>query len=253
MNDRSSGSGTGRRTYSGKGSRGTYAKSQTYKNGKLVSSTPVSGGKGGHYAKGTTASGPKPYKAPKSTSGGHNVKGTTASGPKRNKKNPAYGHGGHYAKGSGSSGNYSQRGKSKLQKGLESLEENARKIKMNKDVPSTRPDERTGRERANHKYIDKVRTKSGKIRYIYDIDTASGKQRNANDVHAANLKRRQQNARKNLQGTYKGQELRNKQTKFGNSPLGRIKGMADQAMKNVRSLPSKAISAGSNFIKSLFR
>lgn len=228
MNDRSSGSGSGRRTYSGK----------------------VSGGNGGHYAKGTTASGPKPYKSPKNTSGGHNVKGTTASGPKRNKKNPAYGSGGHHSK-SAYSGNetYSPKRRSLGER----LEKSAKKIKMNKNVSSTRPDERAGKEWANHKYIDKVRTKSGKIRYIYDIDTASGKQRNANDVHAANLKRRQQNARKNLQGTYKGQELRNKQTKFGNSPLGRIKGMADQAMKNVRSLPSKAISAGSNFIKSLFR
>ena len=45
--------------------------------------------------------------------------------------------------------------------------------KMSENVPSTRPGE-SGREWGDHKYIDKVETKTGKIRYIYDIDTSSG-------------------------------------------------------------------------------
>lgn len=45
--------------------------------------------------------------------------------------------------------------------------------KMSKNVPSTRPGE-SGREWEDHKYIDKVQTKTGKTRYIYEIDTASG-------------------------------------------------------------------------------
>lgn len=59
-------------------------------------------------------------------------------------------------------------------------------------TPSRRPDEslpsdRSGKERANHKYIDKVRTKTGKIRYIYD-DVEGGGQvnRSANLVRARN-------------------------------------------------------------------
>lgn len=50
---------------------------------------------------------------------------------------------------------------------------NQLKDKMSKNVPSTRPGE-SGREWEDHKYIDKVETKTGKIRYIYDIDTSSG-------------------------------------------------------------------------------
>lgn len=47
-----------------------------------------------------------------------------------------------------------------------------RKVKQRwkpSDVSSQRPGE-SGREWGNHKYIDKVRTKSGKIRYIYNIE-----------------------------------------------------------------------------------
>lgn len=46
------------------------------------------------------------------------------------------------------------------------------------DTPSQRPDE-TGREWGNHKYIDKVKTKSGKIRYIYEIEGGGSKQQDA--------------------------------------------------------------------------
>ena len=56
-----------------------------------------------------------------------------------------------------------------------------RKVKQRwkpSNVPSQRPGE-TGRERENHKYIDKVRTKSGKIRYIYEIEGGGSKQTDA--------------------------------------------------------------------------
>lgn len=61
-----------------------------------------------------------------------------------------------------------------------------RKVQRNwkpSDVPSSRPGE-TGREWDDHKYIDKVRTKSGKIRYIYA--GSGGGTSDANKTRATN-------------------------------------------------------------------
>lgn len=62
-----------------------------------------------------------------------------------------------------------------LKKGLSDLDRwgQNQQNKMSKNVPSTRPGE-SGREWEDHKYIDKVTTKNGKVRYIYDVDTSSG-------------------------------------------------------------------------------
>lgn len=60
-------------------------------------------------------------------------------------------------------------------------QEMERKVKRKwkpSDTPSQRPDE-NGREWENHKYIDKVKTKSGKIRYIYEIEGGGSKQQDA--------------------------------------------------------------------------
>lgn len=65
-------------------------------------------------------------------------------------------------------------------------EEMERKVRQKwkpSDVPSSRPGE-TGREWDNHKYIDKVKTKSGKIRYIY-AGTGGGT-KDANTTRATN-------------------------------------------------------------------
>ena len=61
-----------------------------------------------------------------------------------------------------------------------------RKVRQNwkpSDVSSSRPGE-TGREWDDHKYIDKVRTKSGKIRYIYA--GSGGGTKDANTTRATN-------------------------------------------------------------------
>ena len=71
-----------------------------------------------------------------------------------------------------------------------------------------------GKSWENHKYINKVRTKSGKIRYIYDdITTASGKQK---DVIEEKDKKKAENAEKwaeYLKKEYEGKKRRKKQDK----------------------------------------
>lgn len=60
-------------------------------------------------------------------------------------------------------------------------QEMERKVKSKwkpSDTPSQRPGE-TGREWDNHKYVDKVKTKSGKIRYIYEVEGGGSKQQDA--------------------------------------------------------------------------
>lgn len=134
--------------------------------------------------------------------------------------------------------------KADMQRGRDEIERmrDAARRTFDGSTPSRRPDEpqqsvRTGKERADHKYIDKVKTKSGKIRYIYEIDTADGKKRDANSVHDANKKRIAENARKNLEATHRGADARNKATKEGNSPLGKVRGAAQQLLKNLRNTP----------------
>ena len=139
----------------------------------------------------------------------------------------------------------------------------ARRLGVGGPTPSSRPGE-NGREWANHKYIDKRKTKSGKIRYIYDnIEAGGQRHRDANDQHAENLKRRQKNARKNLKATHEGQRNRDRQTTFGNSALGRAKGRATQAYKDAsksynqavgkaRKSYDQAVSDGRKWIRNTF-
>lgn len=99
-------------------------------------------------------------------------------------------------------------------------------------TPSERPGE-TGREWGNHKYIDKVKTKSGKIRYIYDIDTSGGRKRDANDVYAERDKKRKENFKKNLKATEEGQRNRYKQDKHGNDFIGKARGKARAFLRRI--------------------
>lgn len=93
---------------------------------------------------------------------------------------------------------------------------------LNSPTPSNRPDYqsmqsvRTGKERNGVKYIDKVKTKSGKIRYIYSKNNQGG-------------------------GTRKS------------SPLDQAKRMASGAAKRLTKLSNRAKNAGSNFLKSIFK
>lgn len=59
---------------------------------------------------------------------------------------------------------------------------------MSKNVPSTRPGE-SGREWEDHKYIDKVQTKTGKTRYIYEVETASGRHSSSKGITNEDLSR----------------------------------------------------------------
>lgn len=119
----------------------------------------------------------------------------------------------------------------------------AQKVGIGGSTPSSRPGE-TGREWANHKYIDKRKTKSGKTRYIYDnIEAGGQRHRDANDVHAEKAERRRKHAAKTLKATFEGQRNRDRQTTFGNSKLGRAKGQATQAYKNARSSVSNTLDS----------
>lgn len=139
----------------------------------------------------------------------------------------------------------------------------ARKVGIGGSTPSSRPGE-TGREWANHKYIDKRKTKSGKTRYIYDnIEAGGQRHRDANDVHAENKERRRKHAAKTLKATFESQRNRDHQTTFGNSKLGHLKGQATQAYKDARSSVSntlgkarksydQAVSDGRKWIRDTF-
>lgn len=95
-----------------------------------------------------------------------------------------------------------QRGARSIAKGIENagrkIEKGVRKNWKPSDVSSQRPGE-SGREWGKHKYIDKVRTKSGKIRYIYNIDAGGQKQRDANGVHMVNDLKQKRALKKNQQ------------------------------------------------------
>ena len=90
---------------------------------------------------------------------------------------------------------------------------------------------KAGREWGNHKYIDKVRTKSGKIRYIYDINTAGGSMTDVNKLNADKAKKRKQVGAKNLKATEAGSRNREAQTKRGNGLLGKARGKAKAFLK----------------------
>lgn len=70
------------------------------------------------------------------------------------------------------------------------------------NTSSKRPDE-NGREWENHKYIDKVKTKSGKIRYVYEIEGGGSKQTNTGDL------KKKANSQKNLLASSRKASSRN--------------------------------------------
>lgn len=113
-------------------------------------------------------------------------------------------------------------------------EKNARDNVKTSNVPSTRPDYSgmsvngsSGKEWDNHKYIDKVKTKSGKIRYIYeDVDTASGRHKNV----AGQFKDKKQ---ANLKAIADAQERRQKQEYYDKHPVEKTMKVAKDTVDNI--------------------
>lgn len=130
-------------------------------------------------------------------------------------------------------------------------EELHKMVGYNNPTPSTRPDDH-GREWSNHKYIDKVQTKTGKVRYIYDdVEGGGSRHRNTNSVHEENQKRRRQNYERNMKATEEGQRNRWAQTKFGNSLAGRIHGTATRIQRDATKAfneVSKNVRNATNYI-----
>lgn len=105
-------------------------------------------------------------------------------------------------------------------------------------TPSQRPGENGLREWENHKYIDKVKTKTGNIRYIYeDVETASGKHKNvAGEFRDKKLS--------NLKSIADAQERRQQQDYYDKHPV-------EKAFKIGKEAVDSAAKAGSDFINGL--
>lgn len=131
-------------------------------------------------------------------------------------------------------------------------------VKLSKNVPSQNPTAgggssvTTGKERPGHKYVKKVRTKSGKIRYVYDdsVTTASGKHANANSAfdsqrhgkHVSN-KNAYMNAWKRREQSENAQRARNA------DPVRQVQNFAKRTMRSISSAGSGAIDAARGFLK----
>lgn len=110
------------------------------------------------------------------------------------------------------------------------------------DNPTASGSGMTGKERANHKYIDKVKTKSGKTRYIYDVTTASGSH-NGPDPRArakANLKMAQRDSPRRNTGSTR--ELRR------GIAADKIAKRASRAPGEAASRVGKAVSDGAKWL-----
>lgn len=100
----------------------------------------------------------------------------------------------------------------------------------------------TGNERANHKYIDKVRTKTGKVRYIYDMASnlpTSNPALKSKAMTSYNLKRASDESKRRNTGRPES-----------------MKGPIYKATTTVRDLANSAertINDGVNFVKNLFK
>ena len=144
-------------------------------------------------------------------------------------------------------------------------------VGRNNSTPSRNPTAGggSGREWENHKYIDKVQTKTGKTRYIYDIDTASGRHDgSAKRIGAEELGRAGESLgkaktaltattspRANLAAAQLKSTSRN--TGGGNkvhSPLEEVSRTARNVMRDVSKAvesASKAVSDGANYVSKM--
>lgn len=115
--------------------------------------------------------------------------------------------------------------------GLAKAYYDTRRQVMGSKTPNHRPDEQyspvtTGKERTNHKYIAKVRTKDGKIRYIYDLE--------GGNIHNTNKKSNDQ--------------FNKSQNKAAVNNKGATRNPFDQASKAIGT----AINSGRSWLKSAF-
>jgi len=155
---------------------------------------------------------------------------------------------------------------------MEQLQRNAQNtIGRNNPTPSRNPTSSGdgSREWEDHKYIDKVQTKTGKIRYIYDIETSSGRHNSSTKPIGPNeMKRAKEEldkAKTGLNKPTKESLLAISQKKSGERNTGgsdkyhnpikdtaekarRFAYQATEAVSNATKSAAKAVSDGASFV-----
>lgn len=142
-----------------------------------------------------------------------------------------------------------------LNKGLNDLDrwgQNQRK-NMSKNVPSTRPGE-SGREWEDHKYIDKVTTKNGKVRYIYDYGPSGGENRNSRQYKESRKKakaeyeRREQERLKNRSPQEVLRDTFNDTRKAVDKGINDARNAVDKGINDAKKAVSDGSKAVSDFL-----
>ena len=136
-------------------------------------------------------------------------------------------------------------------------------VGRNNSTPSRNPTAGggTGREWADHKYIDKVKTKTGNIRYVYDIDTASGHQRSVSkdELKRVTTAMGTTNPRAILAKTQASAKSRNTggSNQYHNffkdtsEAIGKATYQARKAVGDAVASATKAVSDGVNFVSKM--
>jgi len=118
----------------------------------------------------------------------------------------------------------------------------------------------------NHKYIDKVKTKSGKWRYIYEdnngnITAISKRQLKDNQLKDKDREQYKEYARNKVRyhSQFIAKELLNSivspdnKRYYSKSAKEDIKATAHYSLEYIKTEASDAINAGKNFLKNLFK
>lgn len=152
------------------------------------------------------------------------------------------------------------------------LERDARKNVKTSNVPSQNPTAGGGampnyikgdKDRANHKYIAKVTTKSGKTRYIYseaelqrlqnkgyDVTTASGQHLSNKAAFDSQAKGKQTELRAKALQRGREQEAAYQRQKARNSdPMYHVQRFAKATMRNIQKTAGNVMNSAKNFLK----
>lgn len=139
------------------------------------------------------------------------------------------------------------------------IERSARKnIQPSKNVPSQNPTAGggtaviDGKERANHKYVKKVRTKSGKIRYIYDdsVTTASGKHIDPKKAYDSQRHAKHVTNKAAYMDAWKRREAsENAQRQRNADPINQARKFANRTINNITKTAGNVMNNARNFMK----
>lgn len=125
---------------------------------------------------------------------------------------------------------------------------------MGSKTPNHRPDEQQyspvtdGKERANHKYIEKVRTKNGKIRYIYDVEGGGQSHSNVYDTNKKNKKLKDRFDKAQKQHQKRTTDAMSKRYEAAVNNERAMRNPFNQASRAIRT----AINSGRSWLKNTF-